>query len=270
ELDSALTYARQVLALRERTIPRGDPRYSEAVEVLGSAYSDLGQTMLADSLYRVAVAIDSAVLEGPARVQLATSLNNLATGLMDQRRYEEAADALRESLGIRLQYLSPDAPQVATTLGNLGEALMEQGSLVAALDTIHRAVALAERIQGPDHIQTASNKFKLGRAYLRSGYFDSATAVLQGVRQVRAATSGELNWSVADTDIELGTVAVRRGNVAAGLDNMQRGWQAILDKLGPDHSRVRERAAQIAAILQDTDTAAAAIWRQRALGSSET
>ncbi len=270
DLHGALRYAQQVLTLRQRTVGRFDARYSEAVEVLGSVNADLGNLGTAESLYREAVSLDSVVLEGAARTQLGTSLNNLATGLMDLGRWEEAAGVLRQSLANRLELLPPEDPRIAITLGNLGKALTRSNQIEAALDTLRPAVALGLKVMGDEHPSANNILFTYAEALHRDGMPDSAMAVLGRVREHRVRLNGERHWLVGQVDVMRGVVEIDRGDTLGGLRLMMGGWESMATGLGERHPAVIERAGWIADVVERREgTQPASIWRARARVMSE-
>jgi tetratricopeptide (TPR) repeat protein len=243
DLEESLEYAAQVLALRARTVGRMHLKYSEAVHVLGNSHADLGHFAVAESLYREAVWIDSMVLEGPQRERLATSLNNLATVLVDQERPDEAVQVFEQAMAIRREYLHPDDPQIGTTLANLGHAILLAGRVPHAVDTLELGAAFLERVYGPEHVHTASAWRRLGEAYLRTG---------------------ETSYRVGQVLLRRGEVRATAGEPAAGLAEMERGWQLIHDGLQAGHPITRAAAITIAdRLAAQGDVGRAAIWRAR-------
>ena len=82
------------------------------------------------ALYRQALAIHRKLLgEHP---DVATSLNNLAGVLLDQDKFADAEEYMREALAMRRKVLDRDHPTVAVSLHNLGAVLGRQGKFVEA------------------------------------------------------------------------------------------------------------------------------------------
>ena len=79
---------------------------------------------------------------GPFRIQLelrgrdhpdvAQSIHNLGTLLVQQGRYSDAEAPLREALELRRQLLEPDHPDLAESLNNILVMFMLKGDLDAA------------------------------------------------------------------------------------------------------------------------------------------
>jgi tetratricopeptide (TPR) repeat protein len=272
QYDSALVYAQRLLALRTNHVPRVDPRYSQALMILANSRADLGTPTVAESLYRVALGIDSQVLaiavgevRDSARDNLGTNLNNLGTVLVDQRRDEEAINVFRQSLIFRQTFLPPDDPTIGSLLANLGQALVRAGRVEAGVDTLERAAALNERVYGPTHVTAASTWRKLGEAYLAAGRLDEAAAVLDRARQVYAERSGPTSHPVGLVMVRRGAVRVAAGDEAGGVAEMEEGWRLLRDGLGADHPSARAAAGEIAdrhAARREPERAAT--WRARA------
>jgi tetratricopeptide (TPR) repeat protein len=240
--------------------------------ILANSRADLGTPTVAESLYRVALGIDSQVLaiavgevRDSARDNLGTNLNNLGTVLVDQRRDEEAINVFRQSLIFRQTFLPPDDPTIGSLLANLGQALVRAGRVEAGVDTLERAAALNERVYGPTHVTAASTWRKLGEAYLAAGRLEEAAAVLDRARQVYAERSGPTSHPVGLVMVRRGAVRVAAGEEAEGVAEMEEGWRLLRDGLGADHPSARAAAGEIAdrhAARREPERAAT--WRARA------
>ncbi len=83
------------------------------------------------------------------RMNLATSLSNLADGLIEEEALEEAEAAARESLALRRELFGPDSSPVAFAHARLGTVLLARSNLTAALEEALRARAVLEADPAP-------------------------------------------------------------------------------------------------------------------------
>ena len=100
-------------------------------------------------LFERALAIREKLL-GPEHPDTATSLNNLANLLLDQRDLAGARPLLERALAIWEKALGPEHPDTATSLNNLASLLHRaSGDLAGARPLLERALAIREKALGP-------------------------------------------------------------------------------------------------------------------------
>lgn len=100
---------------------------------------------------------------------MAHTLNNVATVLKSQGKYEEALPLHGRALSIGKKALGPEHPHVATTLNNMALLLKSQGKYEEALPLYQRAVRIMEKALGPEHIYVADHAAQQRRPAEESG-----------------------------------------------------------------------------------------------------
>jgi len=135
EIEEAKELAEEALAMKQgRGVPEGAVAYS--LNTLGKIAWSQGDAELAKERFLEAVEIRRRVV--PGSPELARSLNNLATVLMDWwNRPEEALPFYEESLDLRRSIYQSGSPQIAGALNNLGIVhllLEEPGQAVEVLE----------------------------------------------------------------------------------------------------------------------------------------
>ena len=84
-------------------------------------------------------------------------LNEKATSLYEQGRYEEAVKFAEEALKIAEETFGPDHPNMAQSLNNLAELYRAQGKYAEAEPLVKRALAIWEKALGKDHPDVAGS-----------------------------------------------------------------------------------------------------------------
>jgi tetratricopeptide (TPR) repeat protein len=88
------------------------------------------------------------------KLDLATSLNNLASLYYIQGRYNEAEPLYLDALEMRKRLFTGDHPNVATSLNNLASLYDSQGKYSEAEPLYLEALAMSERTLGANHPNT--------------------------------------------------------------------------------------------------------------------
>lgn len=110
-------------------------------------------------------------------LDLASSLDRLATIYQKQGRYTEAEPLFRRSLQLREQHLGPTHPEVSTALNNLALLYQAEGRYCEAEPLFQRALALDEQVYGPRHLEVATDLHNLAGLYQDQGRYDEAEAL---------------------------------------------------------------------------------------------
>lgn len=139
--DEALPLAKRALQIREKLLPRNDPRIS-------SSLSNLGELYLAKKDYKPAREVFQRVLQiheevfGPDDVNLAFTLDRLAVLHFAAGSWSETEAAYKRALALREKALGPNDVQVAQSWFSLGEFYRLRRKLEPALESYRRALTL--------------------------------------------------------------------------------------------------------------------------------
>jgi tetratricopeptide (TPR) repeat protein len=140
---------------------------------VGDAYKEARHYPQAEAAYRQALALREKHL-GANHLDVASSLNDLATVYYNQGRYSEAESLLKRSLSIYEQQLGADHPQTATSLNNLAELYRAQGRYREAEPLYKRSLSIYEKHLGADHPDTAASLNNLAELYRAQGRYSAA------------------------------------------------------------------------------------------------
>jgi tetratricopeptide (TPR) repeat protein len=104
----------------------------------------------------------------------ATSLNNLAKVMLDQRRFEEALPLFRDALTAYQASQYIDLVTIATLLNNIGDCLVATGNLQEAESSILGSLSQRAEQLGERHPYVAISHTSLARLHLANGRYSDA------------------------------------------------------------------------------------------------
>jgi len=131
---------------KEDTLPPRLPTEVIDLNTIGEQYHELG--MLHEARHSFQAAMKIVTVQQPSHPQLATILNNLASVLLAERKYDEAEQLFKRAVEIRAQhYQTPSHIQVAVVLDNLGAMYMQQHKLDDAISVFQTVLNIREGTQ---------------------------------------------------------------------------------------------------------------------------
>jgi tetratricopeptide (TPR) repeat protein len=128
-----------------------DRRVALTLNKLAGLYHSEDGSVKPNSLYRRALAIWEKL---PERMELASTLNNLARLCLDQEKYDEVVALSKRALGIS-ESDAPNGPQVANSLNNLADVQAIEGRHAEAEPLYGQALTILEHSFGPQHPEVA-------------------------------------------------------------------------------------------------------------------
>ena len=137
--DEALPLAKRALEIREKLLPRTDPRISSSLTNLGEIYLARKDYKPAREAFQRLLQIQEEVF-GPEDVNLSFTLDRLALLHFVARNSRETEAAYKRAVALREKTLGPDDPQVAQSWFNLGEFYRFERKLEPAVESYRRAL----------------------------------------------------------------------------------------------------------------------------------
>lgn len=174
---------------------------------------------------------------GPDHVEAVTALNNLAVGLLERGRAEEAAERFRECLDIYRRRLGEHL-YTAIALGNLGDCLARLKRVDEAEPLLLESLQLLERL-GHGGKEWAAHVFShLGAVATDKGEWDAAEERFARAITIWSAQRGALHPRTLGVRMKLGYML----RMAGRFDRAAEVFPAVLDDLlrihAPDHPAV--------------------------------
>ena len=145
--DEALVPAKRALEIREKLLPRNDPRISSSLNNLGEIYLAKKDYKPAKEVYIRLLQIQEELF-GPDDVNLAYTLDRLAPVYFVAGDDRETELAYKRALALREKTLGPENVQVAQSLTALGEFYRLRKELQPALEHYRRALKLYGKLTG--------------------------------------------------------------------------------------------------------------------------
>jgi len=235
------------LALREETLPPGNPDVADSLDSLASLYVDQGRYAEAEPLYKRSLAIYEKAL-GPDHPEVAKSLNNLANPYMDQGRYADAEPLYKRSLAIYEKAFGPDHPDVAVALYDLASLYYHQGRYSEGEPLCKRALAIQEKALGPDHPKVANSLNNLASFYWNQGKYAEAEPLYKRSLAINEKALGPDHPEVASNLNDLANLYSRQGKYAEAEPLFKRALAIQEKALGPDHPDVANSLNNLAAL----------------------
>jgi tetratricopeptide (TPR) repeat protein len=182
------------------------------------------------SIRETPVSTAAGILEGTdAAVQ---SYFDLAEGVYQLGRIDEAADLLARAFETAHEVGEEENPLVARVLNRLGVIRSRQGRHSEAERHLKRAVAILDRSAFADP-QLATYLSNLGAVYRATGKNVHARATFERALRTAEARLGETDLAVAWTLDQIGDLETSEGDLPAAVFALQRALAIKEQVLGP-------------------------------------
>jgi serine/threonine-protein kinase len=248
---------------------------SQLLEQFGRIYYAHGRYREAATILRRAVGIRQTIPGSSSSPDMASALHLLGTVLTDAREYEEAENALRASLGIRIRLFGDFDNRVAGVLDNLAELLAREGRYVEGAEIFHHAEEIYRQTLAFSDLHMLEQSIKIAEIMLDRGDLDEAQELHDStLAEVRRKLGEDDEFLVGLLLIEARLLRERgdlAGSEAAHRDLIGRLESKEMhgDRSHPDIAAAYASAGQTEALLGHTDAAVAdydkAIEMQRLL-----
>lgn len=193
----------------------------EAASGLGVLYLRLGLLGPGEALLRQVLEARSEIL-GEDHPATLTAINNLATALWMQERYDEVEPLDRRVLEIRRRVLGPDHPHTLRSLNGLAATLFSQGRFVAAAPLFEEALDAQRRVLGESHPDTLMLGNNLAAVYNELDRSDEAEVLLRGILEARIRVLGEDHPETTMTVHNLGVTLNQLGRCDEAVEQLER------------------------------------------------
>jgi TonB family protein len=147
KFDEALPLAKRALEIRERLLPRNDPRVANSLSYLGDVYMAKREYDNARKTFERLLLLQEALV-GPTDVRLANTTDRLAFLYFEDGKTGKAEEFYQRSLTLREKALGPEDLQVATSLYALGQFYRLQRDYDKALNNYRRSLMIYGRAGG--------------------------------------------------------------------------------------------------------------------------
>lgn len=228
--------------------------------VIGRVYDNLGSQAEADSLFRAALHLRTAMLP-PDHLELIQSIQDLGALRRRQGEHAESDSLLAEALR-RLPAAAPPERR-ADLLDEVAELRRLQGDFEAATDIARDALAIRVDALGPDHPRTAISLTTLGVLARELGRTTEAEDYHRQALRIRREHFGEDHAYVAESLRNLALALHGGGRLAEARQYYEQALDMQLRVLGPQHPQLGPTRNSYGALLRTLGESEAALEQYR-------
>lgn len=175
---------------------------------------------------------------GDVHLEVALSLDDLATLLQYSGDLDASELFFRESLGIRRTLLGDRHPLVGASLNNLAMLLQAKGDLVGAEPLLRDAIEIISESMGDDDLDVAALTNNLGMLLYYRGDYDGAEPLFRKALRTRQSLLGREHQDVAMTLNNIAVLLYARCDYAAAEPVLREATAIRRKVLGEDHPSV--------------------------------
>lgn len=179
-----------------------------------------------------------ALTRGEDSAEEAAALVSLALNAREMNRYDEARQAARRALEMRLRLRAEAHPDVAEALALVGNLHIPRQEFEEAIGLFNRAIAIRKQTNGPDELETAKAFRGLAQVYMmrrQPGDVKLALGLYLQALPIYERRAGPLH---PDFGSVLDEIGVCQPSPEQALPWMMRAMDVRIRALGPDHTSV--------------------------------
>jgi len=175
---------------------------------------------------------------GQQHLDVAVSLNDLATLYYNQGLYKEAEPLFQQALELRKRLLGEEHLDVAASLDSLATLYGEQARYGEAEPLSRQALELRKRLLGEEHPDVAASLNNLAYLYMNQGRYREAEPLFIQALELRKRLLGEDNPLVAYTLNNLATLYENQGRYREAEPLYRQALELRKRLLGEQHPAV--------------------------------
>lgn len=176
---------------------------------LSSALKDNGQAAEAEHLLVRALMIQRQI--GAGDLEIAVTLNNLASLYSTRKEYAIALHLYRESLAIKRRHFPDASAEVARSMNNLAATLARLGDHAEAVSNYERVLEIRRQLYGRPHSEIATTANNLAASLKALGRLEEAESFFREALEMRQALFGPEHPKVATSLLNLAATLQDRG-----------------------------------------------------------
>lgn len=238
QYDRAGKLFRIALDVREKQLPADDLDLMATRQGLAGIYFMNKEYRQAEEMFRRVLRNKDMIDEDHAGY--ARTVNNLATTIREQGRYDEADPLYQEALRVRLETNGPDHYNVAVSYANIATLRALQKQYEEATENYTRAIDIMETQLDPDHPTIAIVLTKFGDALIKAKDFAAAAPVLERAVDIETKNFPDGTPQTADLICILAEVYDKLNRPDDAAIQYQNALNLRTQLLGSDHPDTRE------------------------------
>ncbi len=190
---------------------------------------------------------------GREHVDVASSLNKLATFLSPLGRYAESKPLYRESLALRRKLLGDDHPETITGANNLAAQYWRQGNYGEAEPLYYEALEGYQKLFGREHLYSAAITNNIALLKQDQGKLHEAEPLFREAVELWPKALGEGNRYVPQSQNNLASVLKDLGEVAEAESLYEEAIAGWAGQGGEDHPNVARGVHNLGRLLQSVE-----------------
>ena len=191
DFDKALPLAKRALEIRQKHLPRTDPRIASSLSNLASIYTAKGNYGAAKETLQQLIQLQEE-RSGPDDITLSRTLDRLALLYLRDADYSKAEETYARAIALKEKGLKPDDPQLAQSLEGLATVYRARKDFDRGAPIYKRALTIYGQAAGVD--SPAFQQASLGFACL--GYETGKRDEVKELNEIRK------RFSAADAQVE--------------------------------------------------------------------
>jgi eukaryotic-like serine/threonine-protein kinase len=222
---------------------------AQMLQVMGTAYQNLGLYPKAESLFRESSQIDESVV-GREHPDTLASMTALGHNIAQQDRLKEAEQIQRNLRTIETRVLGGDNRLTLLNSSDLSWTLESEGRLDEAERIAREVLDHQRRSFGNDDEDTRTTISRLAWVLLSKGHYPESEKLDRELLAVRQRTLGRDNPKTLLTMQELANVLTWRGENAEAEKLLREAVARQRTVLGPNHQNVAVTMSSLGIVLQ--------------------
>jgi len=247
EYDEAEPLYRRALAIAERNHGPEHPLVCECLVWLTRLLRNRGRYEEAEATGRRAVGVfGKPGVDIDLRRQ---ALGNLASVLIEERKYPEAEEVARHTVAVNEAESGPEHIMTADSLNTLAYLLMMQRRYADAEPFFRRALAIKVKNIGEKSDETMITVDNLGRVLQLLCRYPESEALHRRALQISKEVLGPEHPDTAIAMNNLGTVLREQGRFVEAEELLRQALSVLESKLGSDHPNPTTTASHLMSVL---------------------
>ena len=212
---------------------------ADLLHTIGDVHCSLGHLSKCTALHRRALNLRRRHVPAES-LQLADSLEGLASPLLTQGRLDEAEAVLQEAMDIRRSALGDDAPELASLHYRWSALYLSLGDHASAEQSLARAQALADSVGGVEAEEAAALLDILAKIYDGQGRPQDAEPLARASLAINRRAFGPRHPKVGKSLHVLGTTLLNQGRAEEAEPMLVDALTIQEGVLGDRHPRVAD------------------------------
>lgn len=247
--DRALQQVDRGLALVTRSSPESEKRYLGLLNMKTDVYMDQGKYAAADQILS---SLNPWVREryGAQSLEYVRQLAQQAILLYYQRKFNEAASNLEQTIPVFKQHRGENHPYLGTLYNNLSLMFLNMGKNAEAARALEKSNQIRTKVFGAHAPDVFSGEVNLATLYYNQGLYDQAEA---GYRKVIKEAAGQENASdiVQAATLNLGDVLRQKQQLDDALECLTPLLKTFEQLLPAEHKDLLEVHYQLGEIYRE-------------------